>query len=167
MLSKLKSNIPQYIARLQNLQAAVDDTADAILEAAQELTPSPWNPGPWARGVLVNAIYVSRSPGSADGKYTFSASLAAAKGSAMQMRQLNPGKYHFAEMEEFDQSIPSYDNSRFTHWAIVVNPMYYAGLIEHGGMNENGYVIAAQPFMTPVAVPAMPGFINRVKFLLK
>jgi hypothetical protein len=152
---------------METLQLAVDETADVMLEAAQELAPSPWHPGPWARGALVNAMYISRAPGSIDNKYTFQSGVTAAMASASEMHASNPQRYPMLRIEEIDSAIPEFSAVQGLARAALINPMYYAGLIEFGGISDSGNTIAAQPFLMPVALAAMPGFVKRIKVLLK
>lgn len=167
MANKYKSKIPEFLAKLESLQTAVDDTADAMLETAQELAPSPWHPGPWARGALVNSMYVARAPGSTDHKYTFAEGMAAAMASASIMHASEPGRYPMLRAGEIDQSVPVVSSRVGVSSAVLVNPMYYAGLIEFGGISDAGNVITAQPFLMPVAAAAMPALIKRIKVLLR
>jgi hypothetical protein len=167
MANKLRSKIPKFLKKLEALQAAVDDTADMMLEAAQEIAPSPWHPGPWARGALVNAMYIQRAASSNDHKYTFDEAVAAAMASASIMHASDPQRYPMLKENEIDHERRIFYTLPGMGYAVLTNPMYYAGLIVFGGVSDSGNVIAPQPFMLPVAQAAMPGLVKRIKAILK
>lgn len=160
MANKLRSKIPQYIARIEAaLQDACDDTADAIVDVARETAPSIWHPGPYARGALANSIHVV-----APGRNDFSLALASAMMSASFAVASDPGKYRRLTPDEFDGPMLPPPSVPGVGYAMVYAPMIYAGKVEHGWYSSDAKKhIGAQPYMAPAAKQAFAGLVARAK----
>lgn len=163
MANKLRSNIPQVMARIQKgLQDACDDTADYMVEVARETAPSIWNPGPYARGALANSIHVV-----APGRNDFSLALASAMMSASFAHASDPYKYRKLTPSEFDGPILTPPVEPGKGYARVYAPMIYAGLVEHGWYSGKANKhIAAQPYMAPAAAQAFTFLYARMKQII-
>lgn len=160
MANKLKSRIPQYIAKIQaGIQDACDDTADHMVDVAREAAPSIWHPGPYARGALANSIHVV-----APGRNDYSLALASAFMSASFAVASDPEKYRELTPSEFDgpmlpkPSVPNVGN------AMVYAPMVYAEKVEYGWYNSHlKRHLAPQPYMRPAMQEGFVFLMARLK----